>query len=189
MRLVQAPHHPVEAPRHDHPHVPVVAPRAAAALRRRALLQRGEQPVDLDPAPGGAACGPQRRRARLEAEEVGTVRALVHPACERWATRFPDRVVTDSRRVQQYYRERYQAASTYIAYGADPVAQRRPGPISRVTASSRAGTCSSLGGWCPENCAHHLIEAWKDLATDMLLRDRRRRALRGGVHSVAEGHR
>src|SRR5262249_43149367 len=41
-------------------------------------------------------------------------------ACERWAARFPDRMVTDSRRVQQYYQERYQAASTYIAYGADP---------------------------------------------------------------------
>src|SRR5262249_61900356 len=48
-------------------------------------------------------------------------------ACERWAARFPDRMVTDSRWVQQYYRERYQATSTYIAYGADP-GTTPPGP-------------------------------------------------------------
>src|SRR4029453_3366135 len=41
---------------------------------------------------------------------------------ERWATRFPHRVVTDSRRVQEYYLARYGAPSpTYIAYGAEPM--------------------------------------------------------------------
>ena len=36
-------------------------------------------------------------------------------ASERWATRFPHRVVTDSRRVQEFYFARYGAPSSYIA--------------------------------------------------------------------------
>src|SRR5262249_34146238 len=40
---------------------------------------------------------------------------------EAWATWFPHRMVTDSRRVQQYYQKRYRAESSYIAYGAEPI--------------------------------------------------------------------
>jgi len=36
-------------------------------------------------------------------------------ASERWATRFPHRVVTDSRRVQEFYFARYGEPSSYIA--------------------------------------------------------------------------
>ena len=96
-------------------------------------------------------------------------------------------MVTDSRRVQQYYRERYRATSTYIAYGAEPV-RTPPGSHLRRYGLEPGRYVLFVGRLVPENCAHHLTEAWKDLATDLRLRDRRRRALRGGVHSLAEGH-
>src|SRR5262245_64096173 len=39
----QAANHPLEASRHDHAHIPVVAARAWASLRYRAVFQRGQQ--------------------------------------------------------------------------------------------------------------------------------------------------
>ena len=48
-------------------------------LQRRSLFQRGHEPRVLDPAHRGAARRAERRRARLEAREVGPRRALVHP--------------------------------------------------------------------------------------------------------------
>jgi glycosyltransferase involved in cell wall biosynthesis len=87
-------------------------------------------------------------------------------ACERWAARFPDRVVTDSRRVQQHYGERHRATSTYIAYGADPVAVP-PGPhLARWGLQARRYVLF-VGRLVPENCAHHLVEAFDGLSTDL----------------------
>ncbi len=87
-------------------------------------------------------------------------------ACERWATRLPHRVVTDSRRVQQYYRERHGAASTYIAYGAEPVSTP-PGPHLQRYGLKPHRYVLFVGRLVPENCAHHLTEAWTDLATGL----------------------
>jgi glycosyltransferase involved in cell wall biosynthesis len=87
-------------------------------------------------------------------------------ACERWATRFPHRMVTDSRRVQQYYRDRYGAASTFIAYGAEPLAAA-PGPHLQRYGLARGRYILFVGRLVPENCAHHLVEAFQGLSTDM----------------------
>jgi glycosyltransferase involved in cell wall biosynthesis len=87
-------------------------------------------------------------------------------SCERWATRFPHRVVTDSRRVQQYYREQYAAASTYIAYGAEPISLP-PGPWLRRYGLEPRRYVLFVGRLVPENCAHHLVEAFRDLTTDL----------------------
>ena len=87
-------------------------------------------------------------------------------ACERWAARFPDRVVTDSRRVQQHYRERHRADSTYIAYGADPVAVP-PGPHLARWGLEPQRYVLFVGRLVPENCAHHLVEAFAGLSTDL----------------------
>jgi glycosyltransferase involved in cell wall biosynthesis len=86
-------------------------------------------------------------------------------ACERGAGRCADRVVTDSRRVQQYYRERHGTVSTYIAYGAEPVAVP-PGPhLARWGLEPRRYVLF-VGRLVPENCAHHLVEAFAGLSTD-----------------------
>lgn len=87
-------------------------------------------------------------------------------ACERWAARLPHRMVTDSRRVQQYYWERYGAASTYIAYGAEPISVPPGAHLRRYGLEPRRYVLF-VGRLVPENCAHHLVEAFRDLATDV----------------------
>src|SRR2546422_5302681 len=87
-------------------------------------------------------------------------------SCERWAARFPHRVVTDSRRVQQYYQERYGAPSTYIAYGAEPISVP-PGPHLRRYGLEPRRYVLFVGRPVPENCAHHRIGAFRDLAPDL----------------------
>jgi glycosyltransferase involved in cell wall biosynthesis len=87
-------------------------------------------------------------------------------ACEAWAVRFADRVVTDSRRVQRYYREQRGTTSTYIAYGAEPIAVP-PGPhLARFGLEPRRYVLF-VGRLVPENCAHHLVEAFEGLETDL----------------------
>ena len=87
-------------------------------------------------------------------------------SCERWAARFPHRMVTDSRRVQQYYEQRYGAVSTYIAYGAEPVSAP-PGPHLMRYGLEPGRYVLFVGRLVPENCAHHLVEAFAELATDL----------------------
>jgi glycosyltransferase involved in cell wall biosynthesis len=92
-------------------------------------------------------------------------RSYLH-ASERWARRFPHRVVTDSQRVQEYYLARYGAPSpTYIAYGAEPMT------VSPGRYLARYGLVPDryvlfVGRLVPENCAHHLVESFRGLATD-----------------------
>ncbi len=87
-------------------------------------------------------------------------------ASERWATRFPHRVVTDSRRVQEYYLARYGAPSpTYIAYGAEPD-DGATGPHLARYGLEPGRYVLFVGRLVPENCAHHLVEAFRGLATD-----------------------
>ena len=87
-------------------------------------------------------------------------------ASERWAGRCAQRVVTDSRRVQQYYLAQYGTASAYIAYGAEPVAVP-PGPHLLRYDLEPGRYALFVGRLVPENCAHHLMEAWGGLTTDM----------------------
>jgi glycosyltransferase involved in cell wall biosynthesis len=85
---------------------------------------------------------------------------------ERWATRFPHGIITDSRRVQEYYRVQYGVESTYIAYGAE-VASTDPGPVLARYGLAPGRYVLFVGRLVPENCAHHLVEAFAGLATDM----------------------
>jgi glycosyltransferase involved in cell wall biosynthesis len=87
-------------------------------------------------------------------------------SCERWAARLSHRIVTDSRRVQQYYLERYGAASTYIAYGAEPTGAPPGSHLRRYGLEPRRYVLF-VGRLVPENCAHHLVEAFQDLATEL----------------------
>jgi glycosyltransferase involved in cell wall biosynthesis len=82
------------------------------------------------------------------------------------ATKLPNAVVTDSRRVQEYYRERWNAETTYIAYGADVVPQPVGGYLARFGLEPRKYVLF-VGRLVPENCAHHLVTAFKGLKTEM----------------------
>ena len=85
---------------------------------------------------------------------------------ERWAGWSAHRIVTDSRRVQQYYRERYGIGSAYIAYGAEPDAVP-PGVVLDRYGLVPGRYMLFVGRLVPENCVHHLLEAFTGLSTDM----------------------
>jgi glycosyltransferase involved in cell wall biosynthesis len=84
---------------------------------------------------------------------------------ERLATFLPNAIITDSHVVQRYYRERYNAESTYIAYGAD-VIHRPPGSWLAQFGLNPRQYVLFVGRLVPENCPHHLVEAFESLASD-----------------------
>jgi glycosyltransferase involved in cell wall biosynthesis len=85
---------------------------------------------------------------------------------EKLATKFPHVFITDSRAVQRYYREKYKAYPPYIPYGAN-VQRRPPGDwLARFGLEPRRYMLF-VGRLVPENCAHHLIDAFTNLETDM----------------------
>ncbi len=75
-------------------------------------------------------------------------------------------VITDSRVVQQYYQDVYGIPSTYIAYGAE-LPKRPPGPTLARLGLKPGEYVLYVGRLVPENCAHHLVEAWQGLDTEM----------------------
>ncbi|HEY81483.1 MAG TPA: DUF1972 domain-containing protein [Anaerolineae bacterium] len=75
-------------------------------------------------------------------------------------------VVTDSHVVKQYYLDVYGIPTTYIAYGAE-LPKRPPGPILARLGLKPREYVLYVGRLVPENCAHHLVEAWQGLDTDM----------------------
>lgn len=85
---------------------------------------------------------------------------------ERMARYLPTAIVTDSQVVQRYYRQVYKAESTYIAYGAD-VPRRPPGDVLARYGLQPGGYVLFVGRLVPENCAHHLVEAFDGLHTDV----------------------
>src|SRR5262249_20520041 len=99
-------------------------------------------------------------------KKVGRFARWLIRTSERWAGRCAQRVVTDSRRVQQYYRATYGVSSAYIAYGADPVTAS-PGPTLARYGLEPRRYALFVGRLVPENCAHHLVEAWSGLGTAM----------------------
>lgn len=86
-------------------------------------------------------------------------------ATEHTATRFPDAIVTDSRRVQQYYLKRHGTPSAYIAYGAAPMTVP-PGPHLTQYGLEPRRYVLFVGRLVPENCAHHLVDAFAGLTTE-----------------------
>ncbi len=82
------------------------------------------------------------------------------------ATRLPNIVITDSRRVQAYYRERFHAETKYIAYGAD-VLPLPPGDFLKQYGLEPKKYVLFVGRLVPENCPHHLVSAFGQIETDM----------------------
>jgi len=95
----------------------------------------------------------------------GPAKAYIRFA-ERMATVLPTAFVTDSRVVQSYYRERYGIEPPYIPYGSE-VPRRPPGETLARFGLAPRGYVLFVGRLVPENCAHHLVEAFQGLQTDM----------------------
>jgi glycosyltransferase involved in cell wall biosynthesis len=85
---------------------------------------------------------------------------------ERMSGYLANAVVTDSRVVQRYYQDVYQIPSTFIAYGAE-LPRRPAGETLKQFGLKARDYVLFVGRLVPENCAHHLVEAWEGLETDM----------------------
>jgi glycosyltransferase involved in cell wall biosynthesis len=82
------------------------------------------------------------------------------------ATRLPNAYLTDSRVVQGYYRDYYGSEPPYIPYGSE-VAIVPPGEVLARYGLQPGKYVLFVGRLVPENCAHHLVEAFRALDTDL----------------------
>jgi glycosyltransferase involved in cell wall biosynthesis len=78
---------------------------------------------------------------------------------ERMATVLPNAFLTDSTVVQRYYEDTYGVKPPYIAYGSD-VQPLPPGDTLRKYGLEPGKYILFVGRLVPENCAHHLVEAY-----------------------------
>lgn len=82
------------------------------------------------------------------------------------ATILPTGYLTDSRHVQKYYKEKFNNEPTYIPYGSD-VDILPPGETLAQFGLKPGKYILFVGRLVPENCAHHLVEAFRGLDTDL----------------------
>lgn len=82
------------------------------------------------------------------------------------ATILPTRYLTDSHHVQQYYREEFHNEPVYIPYGSD-VEILPAGETLAQYGLERGKYILFVGRLVPENCAHHLVEAFRGIDTDL----------------------
>lgn len=85
---------------------------------------------------------------------------------ESLATRLPNLYLTDSHVVQDYYRQRYGSTPPYIPYGSE-VERVEPGETLARYGLEPGRYILFVGRLVPENCAHHLVDAFRQLDTDL----------------------
>ncbi|HRQ39344.1 MAG TPA: DUF1972 domain-containing protein [Chloroflexota bacterium] len=82
------------------------------------------------------------------------------------ATKLPTQYLTDSQVVQGYYLDRFNDKPPYIPYGSD-VELVPPGETLATFGLQPNQYVLFVGRLVPENCAHHLVEAFRGLKTDL----------------------
>ncbi len=82
------------------------------------------------------------------------------------ATKLPTLYLTDSRVVQGYYRDRFGNSPSYIPYGSE-VEILPPGETLARFGLEPWRYVLFVGRLVPENCAHHLVQAFQGLDTDL----------------------
>jgi len=82
------------------------------------------------------------------------------------ATKLPNSYVTDSRVVQEYYANRFGNRPMYIPYGSE-VEIVPPGETLATYNLQPGKYLLFVGRLVPENCAHHLVEAYRGIDSDL----------------------
>jgi len=82
------------------------------------------------------------------------------------ATKLPNAYITDSTVVQSYYQDRFEDEPPYIPYGSE-VETLPPGETLARFGLEPGRYVLFVGRLVPENCAHHLVEAFTGLDTDL----------------------
>ncbi len=82
------------------------------------------------------------------------------------ATFLPSRYLTDSMHVQRSYKERFNNEPLYIPYGSDIEVLASQAALEQYGLQPRKYVLF-VGRLVPENCAHHLVEAFRGLDTDL----------------------
>lgn len=82
------------------------------------------------------------------------------------ATKLPNIYLTDSHVVQNYYRERFHNTPPYVPYGSE-VDILPAGETLHRFGLEPDRYILFVGRLVPENCAHHLVEAFRGLETDL----------------------
>ncbi|MDD5367629.1 MAG: DUF1972 domain-containing protein [Anaerolineaceae bacterium] len=82
------------------------------------------------------------------------------------ATKLPNVFITDSHVVQGYYQNTYNQLPPYIPYGSE-VKKELPGDTLEKFGLEPRRYVLFVGRLVPENCAHHLIEAFREINTEM----------------------
>lgn len=82
------------------------------------------------------------------------------------ATKLPNIYLTDSQVVQGYYRDRFNDEPPYVPYGSD-VELLPPGDTLAQFGLEPQKYVLFVGRLVPENCAHHLVTAFRQLDTDL----------------------
>ncbi len=82
------------------------------------------------------------------------------------ATKLPTQYLTDSNVVQGYYVDRFNDEPPYVPYGSD-VDILPPGETLAQFGLEAGKYVLFVGRLVPENCAHHLVEAFNGLETDL----------------------
>jgi len=82
------------------------------------------------------------------------------------ATKLPTAYITDSHVVQGYYRDRFNNEPPYIPYGSE-VDILPPGETLAKFCLEQNKYILFVGRLVPENCAHHLVDAFKKIDTNL----------------------
>lgn len=140
----------------------------AAISRSDAVLVFGvgSSPVALIPRLTGSAVAINVDGLDWQREKWPAAARSYLRAAERLALAFGNAVITDSRAVQEYYRTRHGVSTQYIPYGAELRSDPPNGALRRLQLTPRKYLLY-VGRLVPENCAHHLVEAFAQLDTDL----------------------
>ena len=82
------------------------------------------------------------------------------------ATKLPNQYLTDSNVVQAYYREQYNSEPPYIPYGSE-VELLPPAETLAKYGLEKGKYILFVGRLVPENCVHHIVDAFRQLDTDL----------------------